>query len=190
MGCLQSTPKKELVFLVIGLDNSGKTTLTRTIAGGASARAHLHSTATAPIPLTRPSLPAPDIDPFVVPTIGFSAPIRKAFGQWAVTFYDLGGGARIRGVWPQYFADVHGVVFVVDSSDAARLDEAAKELHAALAHPMIVGKPTLVCVAAPRVAARRLRALTPTSPLPPPHSRALAVFPTRRTSRARSTRRP
>ncbi len=82
-----------------------------------------------------------------MPTIGFSAPIKKTMRQWAVTFYDLGGGARIRGVWPQYFADVHGVIFVVDASDSERLEEAAKELHAALAHPMIVGKPTLMCVA-------------------------------------------
>ncbi len=92
-----------------------------------------------------------------MPTVGFSAPIRKAMGPWAVTFYDLGGGARIRGVWPQYFADVHGVVFVVDSSDQARLAEAAKELHAALEHPMIIGKPTLMCVEMARARARGAR---------------------------------
>jgi GTPase SAR1 family protein len=33
--CCSGAPKKRnLTFLVIGLDNSGKTTLTRTIAGG------------------------------------------------------------------------------------------------------------------------------------------------------------
>ena len=85
-----------------------------------------------------------DLDPFIVPTIGFSAPIHKAMGDFNVTFYDLGGGARIRGVWPQYFADVHGVVYVIDATDEARMEEATKELHAAQLHPMIIGKPTLL----------------------------------------------
>ncbi len=40
------------------------------------------------------------------PTVGFSAPIRKQVGGASVVFYDLGGGNRIRGVWPNYFPDV------------------------------------------------------------------------------------
>lgn len=109
----------ELTMLVIGLDNSGKSTLTLALSG--------------------------DMDPFVVPTVGFSAPIKKKGLHGAdVTFYDLGGGMRIRGVWPNYFADVHGVVYVVDASDRARLKESADELANALSHPMIVGKPLLV----------------------------------------------
>jgi ADP-ribosylation factor-like protein 13B len=109
----------ELTLLVIGLDNSGKSTLTLALNG--------------------------DMDPFVVPTVGFSAPIKKKGLHGAdVTFYDLGGGMRIRGVWPNYFADVHGVLYVVDASDKNRLKESADELTSALSHPMIVGKPLLV----------------------------------------------
>ncbi len=85
-----------------------------------------------------------DVDPFIVPTVGFSEPIHKELGDFNVTFYDLGGGSRIRGVWPQYFADVHGIIYVVDAVDSARLEEAAKELHAAQQHPMVIGKPTLM----------------------------------------------
>jgi ADP-ribosylation factor-like protein 13B len=91
--------------------------------------------------------------------VGFSEPVRKLMFGWQVVFYDLGGGSRIRGVWPQYFSDVHGVVFVVDSSDRARAAEAAKELHEALAHPMVVGKPVLMCVRPP---ARALGQPSPT----------------------------
>lgn len=123
--------------------------------------------------MTRLLLPA-DVDPFIVPTIGFSAPIKKTMRQWSVTFYDLGGGARIRGVWPQYFADVHGVIFVVDASDSERLAEAAKELHAALAHPMIVGKPTLMCVVVVSRAGGSSRANRMPHPLPPPTASAPA----------------
>ena len=86
------------------------------------------------------------MDPFIVPTVGFSAPVKKTLFGYDVVFYDLGGGARIRGVWPQYFADVHGIVFVVDCADPSRLPEASKELHSAMNHPMIVGKPLLMCV--------------------------------------------
>ena len=89
---------------------------------------------------------AGDVDPFIVPTVGFSAPVKKTLFGYDVVFYDLGGGARIRGVWPQYFADVHGIVFVVDCADPSRLPEASKELHSAMNHPMIVGKPLLMCV--------------------------------------------
>jgi small GTP-binding protein len=130
MGCGSSSPSNvgsslltkstssPLTILVIGLDNSGKTTLSHTING--------------------------DLDPIIVPTVGFNAPTRRRVKGQAVTFFDLGGGSRIRGVWPQYFADVHGIVFVVDSADSNRFEEAKNELHSALVHPMIVGKPLLV----------------------------------------------
>lgn len=85
-----------------------------------------------------------EIDPIIVPTVGFSAPIKKQYNNYQIVFYDLGGGARIRGVWPQYFADVHGIIYVVDSSDKVRLQENQTELHNALQHPMIVGKPVLM----------------------------------------------
>ena len=85
-----------------------------------------------------------DLDPITVPTVGFSTPIRRRLFNHDVVLYDLGGGARIRGVWPSYFAEIHGVVFVVDAADATRLPEAAKELEQALLHPMVVGKPLLV----------------------------------------------
>jgi ADP-ribosylation factor-like protein 13B len=85
-----------------------------------------------------------EADPFIVPTVGFSAPIKKRLHGRDVVLYDLGGGARIRGVWPQYFADVHGIIYVVDAADPARLEESRAELHSALLHPMVVGKPVLV----------------------------------------------
>jgi ADP-ribosylation factor-like protein 13B len=125
MGCKLSLPVEQLspssaplTILVIGLDNSGKTTLSHTINN--------------------------DIDPIIVPTVGFNAPVRRRISGQPVTFFDLGGGSRIRGVWPQYFADIHGVVFVVDAADPSRFEEAKNELHSALVHPMVVGKPLLV----------------------------------------------
>lgn len=85
-----------------------------------------------------------ELDPVVVPTVGFAAPIHRKLQGVDVCFYDVGGGARIRGVWPSYFADVHGVIYVVDASEPSRFEESAGELKQALAHPMIVGKPLLM----------------------------------------------
>ena len=108
----------DLTLLVIGLDNSGKSTLISALTG--------------------------DIDPYVVPTVGFATPVSKRIKETNLVFYDLGGGSRIRGVWPSYFAEVHGIIYLVDSSDKDRLEESGKELRQALEHKMVVGKPLLV----------------------------------------------
>lgn len=47
-----------------------------------------------------------DLDPSIGPTVGFSAPVKKSLDGADLVFYDLGGGNRIRGVWPSFFADV------------------------------------------------------------------------------------
>lgn len=122
--CCSSAPHAvnagvELTVLVVGLDNSGKTTLVQCINGEYDASN-------------------------IVPTVGFAAPVRRTLFGRRVVFYDLGGGGRIRGVWPQYYADVHALIYVVDASDRARLEESAQELHQAVLHPMVVGKPLLM----------------------------------------------
>jgi len=45
----------------------------------------------------------------------------------------------------RYYAEVHGVVFVVDASDEERLPEAREAFREALAHAYARGKPLLVC---------------------------------------------
>ncbi|CAN0339025.1 unnamed protein product [Discosporangium mesarthrocarpum] len=42
--------------------------------------------------------------------------------------WDLGGQVKLRGLWEHYVKDVSGVIFVLDSSDLARLREAETEL--------------------------------------------------------------
>ena len=37
-----------------------------------------------------------------------------------VTIYDLGGSKSFRGIWPKYYHEVHGFIFVVDSADRYR----------------------------------------------------------------------
>jgi len=78
-----------------------------------------------------------------VPTIGFTSE-QVSVGDNLITLYDVGGGARIRDIWRNYFADVHGMVYVVDSSQPQRLDESRTAVETVFKDPLIGGKPCLV----------------------------------------------
>ena len=61
------------------------------------------------------------------PTIGFNIEFIK---HNDITFevWDIGGSEEIRHHWPHFSKDKEGVIFVIDSSDASRLEEAKIEL--------------------------------------------------------------
>ncbi|WP_368738636.1 ADP-ribosylation factor-like protein, partial [Acinetobacter baumannii] len=42
--------------------------------------------------------------------------------------WDVGGQDKIRPLWRHYYTGTQGLVFVVDSKDEARIDEAKQEL--------------------------------------------------------------
>jgi len=77
-----------------------------------------------------------------VPTIGFNCEkIRGTTGKCkGVDFvmWDVGGQEKLRPLWRAYTRATDGIVFVVDSSDVERFDEAKVELHRTLrAHPRV-----------------------------------------------------
>lgn len=77
------------------------------------------------------------------PSIGFSSvSFEHAGGK--TSFYDLGGGPSIRNVWQEYYADAHGIIFVVDSSDQYHIEEAKKVIQAVLKDSTMAGKPLLL----------------------------------------------
>jgi ADP-ribosylation factor protein 6 len=43
--------------------------------------------------------------------------------------WDVGGQDKIRPLWRHYYTGTQGLVFVVDSQDRERVDEARQELH-------------------------------------------------------------
>jgi ADP-ribosylation factor-like protein 13B len=61
-----------------------------------------------------------------------------------VSIYDVGGGVKIRGIWEQYYADCHGVVYVFDSADGEKWEESLQLFKNSQAHKRVSGKPTLV----------------------------------------------
>jgi len=79
----------------------------------------------------------------VVPTIGFTN-IQFNFKKRQISMYDLGGGPRIRDIWKNYFGEVHGLIYVVDSSHRERIDECREVLTGVLEDLKVKGKPLLV----------------------------------------------
>jgi GTP-binding protein SAR1 len=58
--------------------------------------------------------------------------------------HDLGGHAAARRLWRQYFANVDGIVFMVDSTAHDRFQEAKKELTLLLSDEQLKDTPFLI----------------------------------------------
>jgi ADP-ribosylation factor-like protein 13B len=115
--CKQKGEKKA-TFVVCGLDNAGKTTITKALQG--------------------------KIERETRPTVGVRFDNKWEAGKFKLEVFDLGGGAKIRKIWDSYYAEVHGAIYVIDSADEARLAESKECLAAMVADPHLAGKPLLV----------------------------------------------
>jgi len=103
---------------MIGLQNAGKTSLLRVLAGGEFT-----------------------IDS--IPTVGFNMK-RVQKGHVTLKCWDLGGQPRFRSMWERYCRGVNAIVFIVDSADREALPVAKEELHILLEKPAMEGIPLLV----------------------------------------------
>jgi len=62
-----------------------------------------------------------------IPTVGFNVE-EMTHKNIHMTVWDIGGQDKIRKLWRYYYTGVHGVIFVVDSSDRDRIEDAREEL--------------------------------------------------------------
>uniref|UniRef100_A0A8B9SZ65 ADP-ribosylation factor-like protein 13A n=1 Tax=Anas platyrhynchos TaxID=8839 RepID=A0A8B9SZ65_ANAPL len=76
--------------------------------------------------------------------------------RFEVTLVDLPGAQRFRSAWRSHYSTAHGLLFVLDSSDLARMEEARKALSRVLSHPDVSGKPLLLLANKQDVAAALL----------------------------------
>lgn len=67
-----------------------------------------------------------------IPTVGFNVE-EVCYKNLCLTVWDIGGQDRIRKLWRHYYTGTQGLIFVVDSSDRDRIDDACEELHKMLA---------------------------------------------------------
>jgi len=106
---------RQLRILLLGLDSAGKTTLLRHLLASSSKGRKKGNAAG--IPMQPPE-----------PTIGHNVD-SVTIGNAKLNVWDLGGQERQRILWRHYYTGTDAVIFVIDSFDAARLDEARVELH-------------------------------------------------------------
>uniref|UniRef100_A0A182W1X0 ADP-ribosylation factor-like protein 6 n=1 Tax=Anopheles minimus TaxID=112268 RepID=A0A182W1X0_9DIPT len=107
--------KEQINILVVGLNNSGKSTIVN----------HFKN------PNERTSI--------VVPTVGFSVERFENQGVF-FTAFDMSGATRYRSLWEHHFKSCQGIVFVIDSSDRMRLVVVKDELEILLQHPDIANR--------------------------------------------------
>ncbi|NXR37100.1 AR13A protein, partial [Zosterops hypoxanthus] len=69
---------------------------------------------------------------------------RLRLDRFEVTLMELSGGQRSRSAWRSHYSEAHGLLFVLDSADLARMEEARKVLSRVLSHPDVSGKPVLL----------------------------------------------
>ncbi|MFH4975142.1 hypothetical protein AB6A40_001851 [Gnathostoma spinigerum] len=109
--------KKKVTLCVLGIDGAGKTTITRALESG-------------------------DLND-IFPTNGFSVSHFRC-NRTDITMYDVGGGERIRAIWSNYYAEVFGIIYVIDGSNAQRLNETGDVLKEVIADKNLEQKPLLI----------------------------------------------
>ena len=62
----------------------------------------------------------------------------------SVQAWDVGGRCNLRALFRHYYKDAEGLVFVVDSNDRERMDEAKDQLDRLFAEDELLGLPVLV----------------------------------------------
>ncbi|KAL6551883.1 ADP-ribosylation factor-like protein 2 [Orobanche gracilis] len=109
--------EKEMRILMVGLDNSGKTTIVMKINGEDTS--------------------------VISPTLGFNIK-TIAYQRYTLNIWDVGGQKTIRSYWRNYFEQTDGLVWVVDSSDLRRLDDCRYELNNLLKEERLSGASLLI----------------------------------------------
>merc|ERR1712217_484033 len=93
--------KQEMRILMLGLDAAGKTTILYKLKLGEVIT--------------------------TIPTIGFNVEAVE-YKNISFTVWDVGGQDKIRKLWRHYYTGTQGLIFVVDSNDRDRVEDAREEL--------------------------------------------------------------
>lgn len=119
MGCCskRTSDSDEVRILMVGLDGAGKTTILYQLKMGEAVK--------------------------TIPTIGFNVETLD-FQGLSLTVWDVGGQDKIRVLWKHYYHNTDGLIFVVDSNDRDRMEDAAEELQKLVEEEELLFCPILV----------------------------------------------
>ncbi|XP_075514823.1 ADP-ribosylation factor-like protein 2 isoform X1 [Primulina tabacum] len=109
--------EKEMCILMVGLDNSRKTTIVLKINGEDTS--------------------------VISPTLGFNIKTIN-YQKYTLIIWDVGGQKTIRSYWRNYFEQTDGLIWVVDSSDIRRLNDCKYELDNLLKEERLSGASLLI----------------------------------------------
>ncbi|KAM4860269.1 ADP-ribosylation factor-like protein 11 [Thomomys bottae] len=119
MGSVNSrSHKAEAQVVMMGLDSAGKTTILYKLKGHQQVE--------------------------TVPTVGFNVEPLETPGHMSLILWDVGGQTQLRATWKNYLEGTDILVYVLDSTDEARLPEAVAELTEVLEDPNMTCVPFLV----------------------------------------------
>ena len=104
-------------ILMVGLDAAGKTTILYRIKLGENV--------------------------VTIPTIGFNVETVKC-GSLEFTVWDCGFRDKMVPLWRHYYPGTDGIIFVVDSNDVERMDEAKRVLETVLSDDELRQKPLVM----------------------------------------------
>ncbi|OWF52170.1 ADP-ribosylation factor-like [Mizuhopecten yessoensis] len=79
-----------------------------------------------------------------IPTIGFNVEEVSPCKGVSFTVWDVGGQDKLRPLWKVYFQNTEGLIYVVDSNDRERINEARDELSNILDDDEMRGVPVVV----------------------------------------------
>uniref|UniRef100_A0A8C0ICM6 ADP-ribosylation factor-like protein 14 n=1 Tax=Bubo bubo TaxID=30461 RepID=A0A8C0ICM6_BUBBB len=110
--------KRDARVVMLGLDFAGKSTLLYKLKSGRAVE--------------------------TCPTVGFNVESLQTPCRISFTLWDVGGQDNLRASWPHYLEDTNTLIFVLDSTDTARLPEAMAVLEEVLSQPSMAGVPVLL----------------------------------------------
>ncbi|XP_015423179.1 PREDICTED: ADP-ribosylation factor-related protein 1 isoform X1 [Myotis davidii] len=117
--------KDEYCILILGLDNAGKTTFLEQSKTRFSKNYKGMS-------LSK-----------ITTTVGLNIGTVDV-GKARLMFWDLGGQEELQSLWDKYYAECHGVIYVIDSTDEDRLSESKQAFEKMVMSEALDGVPILV----------------------------------------------
>uniref|UniRef100_W5M0M4 ADP-ribosylation factor-related protein 1 n=1 Tax=Lepisosteus oculatus TaxID=7918 RepID=W5M0M4_LEPOC len=117
--------KDEYCILILGLDNAGKTTFLEQTKTKFSKNYKGMS-------LSK-----------ITTTVGLNIGTIDV-GKARLMFWDLGGQDELQSLWDKYYAESHGVIYVIDSTDEERLSESKNAFEKMISSEALEGVPLLV----------------------------------------------